>query len=111
LSPSPIGKVPSTLRKHRVRALLMGGQACILYGAAEFSCDIDVVVLAEPRSVIRLQRALAELQDQSTGRRFGVAGGISSLFRRPVKRYAKFPELARNWSPDQPLLVGVGREI
>ena len=25
------------MRAHRVRALLMGGQACVFYGAAEFS--------------------------------------------------------------------------
>ena len=41
---SPIPRVLSTLRKHRVQALLMGGQACILYGAAEFSRDVDVAV-------------------------------------------------------------------
>jgi hypothetical protein len=27
------------MREHGVQALLMGGQACILYGAAEFSRD------------------------------------------------------------------------
>jgi hypothetical protein len=27
------------MRAHRVRALLMGGQACVFYGAAEFSRD------------------------------------------------------------------------
>ena len=32
----------------RVRALLMGGQACVFYGAAEFSRDTD---LAEEQSV------------------------------------------------------------
>ena len=26
---------------HRVQALLMGGQACVFYGAAEFSKDIS----------------------------------------------------------------------
>jgi hypothetical protein len=31
----------STFQKHRVRALLIGGQACIIYGAAEFSRDSD----------------------------------------------------------------------
>jgi hypothetical protein len=36
----------------------MGGQACILYGAAEFSRDIDVAVLAEPNNLDRLQHAL-----------------------------------------------------
>ncbi len=36
---SPIVKVLSTIRKHGVKALLMGGQACVFYGAAEFSRD------------------------------------------------------------------------
>jgi hypothetical protein len=35
-----------TFRKHRVRALLRGGQRCIMYGAAEFSRNIDLAVLA-----------------------------------------------------------------
>ncbi|HYW10457.1 MAG TPA: hypothetical protein VE871_00840 [Longimicrobium sp.] len=37
MSLSPIPKVLSTMRENGVEALLMGGQACILYGAAEFS--------------------------------------------------------------------------
>lgn len=61
MSPSPIHKVLSILRKHRVRALLMGGQACILYGAAEFSRDVDIAVLADERNLARLQAALDEL--------------------------------------------------
>ena len=32
------------MRAHRVRALLMGGQACVFYGAAEFSRDTDLPV-------------------------------------------------------------------
>jgi len=39
LIPSRIRKVLSTMARHRVRALLMGGQACVFYGAAEFSRD------------------------------------------------------------------------
>jgi hypothetical protein len=39
-----------------VRALLMGGQACVLYGGAEFSRDTDLV--ADPEPVIA---KLAEL--------------------------------------------------
>ncbi|HEV3260247.1 MAG TPA: hypothetical protein VG013_25545 [Gemmataceae bacterium] len=62
MTPSPIGKVLSTLKKHRVRALLMGGQACILYGAAEFSRDVDVAVLAGAENLARLRRGLAELR-------------------------------------------------
>jgi hypothetical protein len=40
----------------------MGGQACVLYGAAEFSRDTDLVILADAGNLSRLRRALAELQ-------------------------------------------------
>jgi hypothetical protein len=46
----------------QVRALLMGGQACILYGAAQFSKDIDFTISAEPANWERLMSALQELQ-------------------------------------------------
>jgi hypothetical protein len=62
LIPSPIVKVLSTIRKHGVRALLMGGQACVFYGAAEFSRDADLVVLAEPKNLEALRGALRELK-------------------------------------------------
>jgi len=62
LSRSPIHKALSIFRKHRVRALLMGGQACILYGAAEFSRDIDLAVLADEKNLSRLQATLDELK-------------------------------------------------
>lgn len=38
----------------------MGGQACILYGAAEFSRDVDIAV--DVRNLERLRAALDELQ-------------------------------------------------
>ncbi|MDB6003194.1 MAG: hypothetical protein JWR15_181 [Prosthecobacter sp.] len=40
----------------------MGGQACVFYGAAEFSRDSDFAILAEPSNLARLKAALAELQ-------------------------------------------------
>lgn len=40
----------------------MGGQACILYGAAEFSRDADFAILASPENLGRLTDALVELQ-------------------------------------------------
>jgi len=46
----------------RVRALLMGGQACVFYGAAEFSRDTDLLILAEPENLRLLNAALLELQ-------------------------------------------------
>lgn len=39
----------------------MGGQACVFYGAAQVSKDIDVLVLAEPENLSRLQAALQQL--------------------------------------------------
>jgi hypothetical protein len=62
LIPNPIRKVLSSIEARRVRALLMGGQACILYGAAEFSRDTDFAVLASPANLTRLRRALDDLQ-------------------------------------------------
>ena len=40
----------------------MGGQACVLYGAAEFSRDADFAVLASSENFDRLRGALRELQ-------------------------------------------------
>jgi hypothetical protein len=42
----------------------MGGQACIFYGAAEFSRDLDLLVLADPENLALLQSALDDLQAQ-----------------------------------------------
>jgi hypothetical protein len=50
------------MRTQRVRALLMGGQACVFYGAAEFSRDTDFAILADAANLARLRKALAELQ-------------------------------------------------
>ena len=60
--PNPIRKVLSSIQAHRVRALLMGGQACVLYGAAEFSRDTDLAILADAGNLDRLRNALADLQ-------------------------------------------------
>jgi hypothetical protein len=40
----------------------MGGQACVLYGAAEFSRDCDIAIVCDPQNIGRLRSALAELQ-------------------------------------------------
>ena len=49
---NPILKVLSSMRTHRVRSLLMGGQACALYGAAEFS--ISIIARFSSRATVRL---------------------------------------------------------
>lgn len=57
----------------------MGGQACVLYGAAEFSRDTDIVAVADADNVRRLQAAVDELKAESIAvppfeRRFLEAG-------------------------------------
>ena len=52
--PNPIRKVLSSIRAHRVRALLMGGQACVFYVAAEFNRDTDFIILADAPNLARL---------------------------------------------------------
>jgi hypothetical protein len=51
----------------------MGGQACVSYGAAEFSRDIDLAILADLDNLSRLrtalrEQALAEEQEQERAR-------------------------------------------
>jgi hypothetical protein len=65
LIPNPIRKVLSSMRAHRVRALLMGGQACVFYGAAEFSRDTDFAILADAANLARLRKVLAELRAET----------------------------------------------
>ena len=40
----------------------MGGQACISYGAAEFTRDIDLAIVASPRNLSALRDALDDLR-------------------------------------------------
>lgn len=57
-----IYKVLSIFKKHRVKALLIGGQATILYGASEFSRDIDFAVLLDNKNLEKIKLALTELR-------------------------------------------------
>jgi hypothetical protein len=45
-----------------VQFLLMGGQACILYGGAEFSRDIDLSISIHPNNLVAVQKALSQLK-------------------------------------------------
>jgi hypothetical protein len=35
----------------------MGGQACVFYGAAEFSRDTDLAILSSSENIVRLSKA------------------------------------------------------
>jgi hypothetical protein len=50
------------MRANGVRSLLIGGQACVFYGAAEFSRDTDLALLASPANLDRFNAALSALQ-------------------------------------------------
>ena len=62
MTQNPILKVLSTFKKHKVKCLLIGGQACIIYGAAEFSRDSDFVVFCSDDNLERLKEALSALK-------------------------------------------------
>ena len=62
LIPNPIRKVLSSMHEHRVRALLMGGQACVFYGGAEFSRDTDIAILADAANLARLSGSTGRAQ-------------------------------------------------
>ena len=56
-----VAHVFETLRAHGVRSLLMGGHACIAYGASEFTRDVDLVVLPDEANFVSLRAALDDL--------------------------------------------------
>ena len=45
-----------------VQALLMGGQACVFYGAAQVSKNVDFILLSGSENFTQLHAALAQLQ-------------------------------------------------
>ncbi len=49
------------MQVHNVACLLMGGQACVLYGAAEFSKDVDFAIMADDGNVERVREAMESL--------------------------------------------------
>ncbi|MEQ1691679.1 MAG: hypothetical protein ABMA00_10355 [Gemmatimonas sp.] len=59
--PIQILRVLSTIRQFDVPALLMGGQACVLYGAAEYSRDLDLAVLATESALPKLAAVMQAL--------------------------------------------------
>lgn len=65
MTPNPILKVLSTFQKYDVQALLIGGQACIIYGAVEFSRDSDFLILVSSENLVRLRRTLSKLQAEN----------------------------------------------
>ncbi len=61
MTPNPILKVLSIFKTCEVQCLLIGGQACIIYGAVEFSRDSDFILLADTDNIKRFKNALKVL--------------------------------------------------
>ncbi len=59
--PTPIRQVLFTIQTTGTRALLMGGQACVFYGAAQVSKDVDFLILADEENFEALHLALQQL--------------------------------------------------
>jgi len=62
LIPNPIHKALLILKSSNARFLLMGGQACILYGAAEFSRDLDLTIGIDAENIKNIKFALSALE-------------------------------------------------
>lgn len=56
-----IPRALSTFSQYKVKSLLIGGQACILYGAIEFSRDIDMAVMVSSENLNNLKLLLEDL--------------------------------------------------
>ena len=121
--PTPIRQVLSMMQKHGVRALLMGGQACVFYGAAQVSKDVDFVVFADADNFERLLRAFEELNagriavprfdPELLARGHAVhfrcqAAGVSRKYLATVD--AQLPTSNPNDDPDHPAAPGKGQD-
>lgn len=62
MTQNPILKVLSTFQRYKVKNLLIGGQACIIYGASEFSRDSDFIILVNEENLKNLRKALRALK-------------------------------------------------
>ena len=100
--PTPIHKVLSTFQKHGVRALLMGGQACVLYGAAQFSKDADFLLFADEENFERLH--YREHGQEPTPERIRFWLGQSRTPETTLLLVQRFPDEARELIADRPFL-------
>ena len=62
MTPNPIARALSSIQQRQVRALVMGGQACVLYGAAEFSRDLDLALSLSSADLTQFHQLLSDLE-------------------------------------------------
>ena len=95
-----------------MRSLLMGGQACVLYGAAEFSRDTDIITVTDEDNLRRLQSAVEALRAEPIAvppfeRRFLEAGhavhfrcqlpGAEGIRLDVMAKVRGLPDFSRLW--------------
>lgn len=56
----------SILNKFKVDCLLIGGQACVIYGAKTSTVDVDITILASAKNLKNLLSALNELKAEAS---------------------------------------------
>ena len=124
--PTPIRQVLSTIQKHQVQALLMGGQACVFYGAAQFSKDVDFLILAKEENFEGLHAALGDLNavriaiprfdprvlDRGHAVHYRCkAGGVEGLRVDVMTKLRDLPDFSVLWSRRTTLTESNGDEI
>ena len=124
--PTPIRQVLFTIQKHQVQALLKGGQACVFYGAAQFSKDIDFLILAEEENFEGLHAALGELNavriaiprfdphllDRGHAVHYRCkAAGVESLRVDVMTKLRDLPDFSELWERRTTITESDGQEI
>ena len=124
--PTPIRQVLFTIQKHQVQALLMGGQACVFYGAAQFRKDIDFLILAEEENFEGLHAALGELNavriaiprfdphllDRGHAVHYRCkAAGVESLRVDVMTKLRDLPDFSELWERRTTITESDGQEI
>ena len=124
--PTPIRQVLFTIQKHQVQALLMGGQACVFYGTAQFSKDIDFLILAEEENFEGLHAALGELNavriaiprfdphllDRGHAVHYRCkAAGVESLRVDVMTKLRDLPDFSELWERRTTITESDGQEI
>lgn len=91
MTPNPIARALSSIQQRQVRALVMGGQACVLYGGAEFSRDLDLALSLSSADLKQFHQLLSDLEAKAIAappfeRRFLEAGHAAHFrcFAPPV---------------------------
>jgi hypothetical protein len=95
-------RIFTSLRKHGVPFVIIGGHAVFRHGYRRTTADVDLVWLRSPASAIALLAALQELQAVWIGREIDPATGIEKTY--PISAaFIDREHLMMLWTPHGPL--------